>query len=433
MASVPWSAPSYAGLLLDQYVSLLNVPNPMQRLWSDGRWNKLTIAHGCYWGKCTFCDVSLDYVNKYEPASADTIIDRMIHLMNETGESGFHFVDEAAPPAGLRSLSQRILERGVVASRWTNVRFEKTFDRELALLMARAGCIGVTGGLEVASDRLLKFINKGVTVRQVANVTRAFTGVGIGVHAYLMYAIPSQTEQEVIDSLEIVRQLFEHRCIDPASWHQFFATAHSPVGVRPELFGVRLRSPLATQPLSLQRHRVDFIMPLGGETTRVVMEPRAPTPGTSRVFLQYGLPIENPNQAGDMNKFSRGLRVAVFHYMHGLELQRPSRTGSTGMRRNRPSAPRWWPSISHQRASRWRSSGTHATPALNLAAGRDAMLARSATSTSGGATRRGGRVQARRRPASAARLRSRAWLRRRRIPPSLCDRPDPRATSRGSR
>jgi hypothetical protein len=36
--------------------------NPMHRLWSDGRWNKLTVAHGCYWKKCSFCDVGLDYI-----------------------------------------------------------------------------------------------------------------------------------------------------------------------------------------------------------------------------------------------------------------------------------------------------------------------------------------------------------------------------------
>jgi hypothetical protein len=315
-------APTYAGLPLGNYVSMLKLPNPVQRLWSDGRWNKLTIAHGCYWGKCTFCDVMLDYVGRYEPAPADTIVDRMLRLIAETGETGFHFVDEAAPPAALRSLSRRLLERAVVTSWWTNIRFEKTFNADLVQLMARAGCIGVTGGLEVASDRLLKLINKGVTVRQVANVTHAFAEAGIGVHAYLMYGFPSQTEQELIDSLEIVRQLFENRCVHSAFWHDFFATAHSPIAARPDLFGVRLREPIAPQPLPLRRHTAAFSLTLPGGRHRIAGEPSVAPRTRDDVFLQYGVPIDDA--AGhNLQRFSRGLRVALYHYMHRLKLDRP--------------------------------------------------------------------------------------------------------------
>jgi hypothetical protein len=87
--------PDYTGLLLDQYISAIEVINPMHSLWSDGRWNKLTMAHGCYWGKCTFCDISLDYIKNYEPLTAGILVDRMEELIAATGERGFHFVDEA--------------------------------------------------------------------------------------------------------------------------------------------------------------------------------------------------------------------------------------------------------------------------------------------------------------------------------------------------
>lgn len=46
--------PDYSDLSLDKYISVIEIVNPMHRMWSDGRWNKLTMAHGCYWGKCTF-------------------------------------------------------------------------------------------------------------------------------------------------------------------------------------------------------------------------------------------------------------------------------------------------------------------------------------------------------------------------------------------
>ncbi|MFN7685460.1 MAG: B12-binding domain-containing radical SAM protein [Oligoflexia bacterium] len=289
-------APDYEGLHLDQYLSLVEMLNPMHRIWSDGRWNKLTLAHGCYWKKCSFCDVSLDYIGRYDPVSADLIIDRMIAVSKQTGQTGFHFVDEAAPPALLKNLSQRLLERGESFSWWGNVRFDQAFTPELAALMAKAGCIAVSGGLEAASDRLLKLMNKGVSVEQVARVTRAFSDAGILVHAYLMYGFPTQTEQETLDALERVRQLFAEGCIQSAYWHRFSTTVHSPVGKNPEAYGIQILE----KPLAQGAHR----------------------------FARNDLEFEDPTPA-DHHWLGEGLRRALYNYMHGLGLDQDVRNWFT--------------------------------------------------------------------------------------------------------
>ena len=234
--------PDYSDLLLDKYISAIEVINPMHSLWSDGRWNKLTMAHGCYWGKCTFCDISLDYIKLYDPITAQLLCDRMEELIVQTGQHGFHFVDEAAPPALMRALSIEIIRRKLTVTWWANIRFEKSFTRDFCLLLKAAGCIAVSGGLEVASDRLLELIQKGITVAQVARVNKHFSDAGIMVHAYLMYGFPTQTAQETIDSLEMVRQLFEAGILQSAFWHQFTMTAHSPVGLNPEKYKVKKRT-----------------------------------------------------------------------------------------------------------------------------------------------------------------------------------------------
>jgi len=234
--------PDYSDLLLDEYISVIELINPMHSLWSDGRWNKLTMAHGCYWGKCTFCDISLDYIKTYEPITASLICDRIETIIKQTGQNGFHFVDEAAPPALMRAVALEIIKRKLIVSWWTNVRFEKSFTRDLCFLLKASGCIGVSGGLEVASDRLLELIQKGITVAQVAQVNKNFTDAGIMVHAYLMYGFPTQTAQETIDSLEMVRQMFEAGILQSAFWHRFAMTAHSPVGLDPEKYSVQKTS-----------------------------------------------------------------------------------------------------------------------------------------------------------------------------------------------
>ena len=225
---------TWDGLPLDSYLSLLDMLNPMHRLWSDGRWNKLTVAHGCYWKKCSFCDVSLDYISRYETASASLLVDRIEQIIAETGQTGFHFVDEAAPPKILKALAEELIHRKVVISWWGNIRFEKTFTPDLSQLLAKSGCIAMSGGLEVASNRLLDLMKKGVTVNQVAQVTKGFSDAGILVHAYLMYGFPTQTLQETVDALEYVRQLFEQGCIQSGFFHRFTCTVHSPVGKNPE-------------------------------------------------------------------------------------------------------------------------------------------------------------------------------------------------------
>ncbi|QIY82882.1 radical SAM protein [Chryseobacterium sp. NEB161] len=277
--------PDYSDLHLNRYISVIEVANPMHSLWSDGRWNKLTMAHGCYWGKCTFCDISLDYIKIYEPVSAKILVDRMEELIANTGETGFHFVDEAAPPALMREVALEILKRNLVVTWWTNIRFEKSFTRDLCFLLKLSGCIAVSGGLEVASDRLLKLIDKGVSVDQVAKVTRNFTEAGIMVHAYLMYGYPTQTIQETVDSLEMVRQLFEIGILQSGFWHQFAMTAHAPVGINPEEFGV---TPIK-QDISFANNDIDF---------------------TDKTGI-------------DHSQFSFGLKKSLFNYMHGINFEIP--------------------------------------------------------------------------------------------------------------
>ena len=272
--------PDYSDLFLDKYISVIEIANPMHSLWSDGRWNKLTMAHGCYWGKCTFCDVSLDYIKIYEPIAAKILVDRMEELILQTGETGFHFVDEAAPPALMREVALEILKRKLVVSWWTNIRFEKSFTKDLCILLKASGCIAVSGGLEVASDRLLELIKKGVTVEQVAKVTNYFTEAGIMVHAYLMYGYPTQTIQETVDSLEMVRQLFQIGSIQSGFWHQFAMTAHSPVGLNPDEFGV---------------------IPQQNEIT----------------FANNDIQFKDKTGINH-DKFSFGLKKSLFNYMHGM-------------------------------------------------------------------------------------------------------------------
>jgi hypothetical protein len=101
------------------------------------------------------------------------------------------------------------------------------------------------------------------------------------VHAYLMYGYPTQTIQETVDSLEMVRQLFEIGILQSGFWHQFAMTAHSPVGMYPEKFGVVKETEAIG---TFANNDINFI-----DSTGI-----------------------------DHNQFSFGLKKSLYNFMHGI-------------------------------------------------------------------------------------------------------------------
>ena len=157
--------------------------------------------------------------------------------------------------------------------------------------MADAGCIAVTGGLECAHDRLLKLMNKGITLASARRACQAFADAHIMVHAYLMYAFPTETEKEALDALAFVRKCFADGLIQSAHWHRFALTAHSAIAQRPHDFGIDILPHKTTGAPRFALNEIDY------------REPNAP----------------------DWNRIGHALETAVYNYRLGLGLDLPPR------------------------------------------------------------------------------------------------------------
>ena len=281
--------PDYSDLPLGRYLSLSELTNPMHRLWSQGRWNKMVMPQGCYWHRCAFCDTSLPYIGDFRAPEAATVVDRMERIVEQTGRTGFHFVDEALPPRLLGEVAEEILRRGLAVSFWGNIRFERAYTAALCARLAEAGMVAASGGLEVASDRLLKLMDKGVTIRQTVEACRHLRDAGIMVHTYLMYGFPTETLQESVDALETVRRMFDEGIVQSAFWHRYAMTCHSPSGREPGRYGARR---VGVGPNPFCNNEVDW-------------EP--------------GFPY-------DVEAVGAALRVATYNYMNGVGLEQPVRS-----------------------------------------------------------------------------------------------------------
>ena len=218
-------APDYEGIDFSKYPRLADDINPMHRIWSDGAWLKAYLAHGCYWHRCLFCDTKLDYVNCYKPVNIKNLYSSLLKQAKKSGVYGVHFVDEAAPPKMLEDFAS--LNKDKALTFWGNIRFEKTFSRDLADILAKGGLIGVSGGIEMACGEGLSNINKGIDIKTLVFSLAAFKEAGILTHAYMIYGYYNETPQMLIDSAETLRQLFKAGLLDSSFFHKFTLTKHS--------------------------------------------------------------------------------------------------------------------------------------------------------------------------------------------------------------
>jgi hypothetical protein len=108
-----------------------------------------------------------------------------------------------------------------------------------------------------------------------------------------MYGFPTQTVQDTVDALELVRQLFSAGCIQSGFWHRFACTVHAPVGLDPAAYGVTL---LPLSPGGFARNDIGFVDPTGT----------------------------------DHDALGVGLKKALYNYMHGIGLEADVRSWFDG-------------------------------------------------------------------------------------------------------
>ena len=221
--------PDYSDIDFSIYPRMCDDRNAMHRIWTDGSWIKAYLAHGCYWHKCAFCDTSLDYVCGYKPTDTVALYQGLLQTARQKGVYGIHFVDEALPPAALRKFALLNALEGNPLYFWGNVRFEKSFTKDLAAFLSYCGLGGVSAGIESATGKGLEAINKGTDITSITQACCAFKEAGILVHAYMIYGFWNDTAQSIIDSMETLRQFFAAGLLDSAFWHKFVLTRNSTV------------------------------------------------------------------------------------------------------------------------------------------------------------------------------------------------------------
>ena len=169
-------------------------------------WVPVQSRRGCPMD-CSFCSTSAIEGRSIRRHSPETIANWLEQLV-ASGFHNFHFVDNTfnLPPAYAKGLCRKIVERRLDINVWCII-YPKWIDRELAQLMARAGCREISLGFESGSDRMLGSFRKRFQVEEVRTISRMFADVGIQRRGFLLLGGPGETRESVEESLRFADSL----------------------------------------------------------------------------------------------------------------------------------------------------------------------------------------------------------------------------------
>jgi radical SAM superfamily enzyme YgiQ (UPF0313 family) len=183
--------PDFDGLPLDLYLS------PERVL-------PLMGSRGCYWERCAFCSIPFDHMD-FHVRYAENVVNDVKTLQKKYNCNYFFFTDEALPINFMKTFAGKIVEQELNIQ-WTGeLKFEKSLLKENRMeLLYRSGCRKLIFGLESYNQRVLDSMKKGVELEVVDKTTEECLRIGIAMHFYLICGFPTETREEVMDSVNFV-------------------------------------------------------------------------------------------------------------------------------------------------------------------------------------------------------------------------------------
>ncbi len=206
----------------------------------------MIVSRGCPYA-CSFCAVQQTMGSKWRFRPAEQVVDQVVELRDRHGIEGVWFKDSIfnLKRSWTQAFCQQMIDRKVGVEWQALTRINLLDDAELAL-MKRAGLTQIDLGIESGSPRTLQRLNKKITVEQIkAGV--ALARKHVRVFGFFMIGVPGETEDDVMQTFELARQLD----LDRWSW-----SIYSPLPGSP-LYDDLIREG-RIQPYALDHQRVHF-------------------------------------------------------------------------------------------------------------------------------------------------------------------------------
>jgi hypothetical protein len=187
------------------------------------------LSRGCT-AKCVFC--SETHFWKYRGRQATSIIEEVADLYFNHGVDVVWFLDSLVNGNlnELRAFAKGVVARGIKLH-WTGyARCDERMDLTYYQDLANSGCLSLSYGIESGSDKVLKDMHKGVTVKEIEQNFRDGATVGIEAYTNWIIGFPSEEYQDFYETLTLLWRNRNNNLTDIAGGHGFSIPPDTMVG-----------------------------------------------------------------------------------------------------------------------------------------------------------------------------------------------------------
>jgi len=199
--------------------NLDSLPSPAWHLFSINKYNArlegiikyraigVMSSRGCP-QDCVFCVNSAFWKKFFRHHSPKRFVDEIEFLHKKYGFRAFDFWDDTLTifKPHVIEICNEIIKRNLSIKWYTRARVN-TVDFELLSLMKRAGCRAISFGVESGSEKILRIIQKKITIQQVWDAAKACKELDLNTKFFFVHSLPGETKEDFNITLDLIDKL----------------------------------------------------------------------------------------------------------------------------------------------------------------------------------------------------------------------------------
>lgn len=164
-------------------------------------------TRGCPYA-CAFCSSKYVWGRRYRTRNPKKVADEMAYMMKKYKSKGFHFRDDnlTVNRKYILNLCQELIKRKISAKWMCESRID-TIDEEMVKSMKEAGCTGIWFGIESGSQKILNYLNKGITLAAIKKTIKICQKYELKVGGSFMVGVPIETKETLRQTVQLAKKL----------------------------------------------------------------------------------------------------------------------------------------------------------------------------------------------------------------------------------
>jgi len=177
-----------------------------KKLVSKNQFGNMVSSRACPYN-CTFCASKKIWGTKVRYRSVENIFKEM-KMKKDKGVNLITFNDDSFTIKKDRVLKLcDLIIKNKLKINWECDTRVNLINYSLLKKMKKAGCVQIGLGIECGNDKMLKYLKKGITIKQIEEAFRITKKLKIATLAYFMSGFPEETEEDMMDTIKLMKKV----------------------------------------------------------------------------------------------------------------------------------------------------------------------------------------------------------------------------------